>query len=381
MKNNLQMKQLAIISILLLLSVCHSATAQTDRRYWNEGPLTWDDFTVMSDTYNNRSYLQYTMQYTAVHDTIDGILCHYYAAQAWITPKSSWIADNQRTPATLLYNQTIFDMLELERRLLQHSINAAEKPFLYSDLLTAASDHLNRRIGQFQQLTNDGNDTAVLSLYAKQVQKELALHPAVYRPQYSPHPLGYSFYIGLAADASTGTLGQTFGPTLCFNYGINLSWHPHLLILDGSIGHGKSRRAVTLDDASIAENSPYDVATIHFGYGLLLVNNNRVRLAPFAALGIREYSQNPVRNTRFIYARPEPVAGLHFQYSFWMQRAFPEYSSLMGNRRMSELSQGILQARLLASWSSFPRFDGSPTGLCLQAQVVFGFRGRLFIVQ
>ena len=62
MKNNLHMKQLAIIPLLLLLSVCHSATAQTDRRYWADGPLTWDDFTVLSDTYNNRSYLQYTMQ-------------------------------------------------------------------------------------------------------------------------------------------------------------------------------------------------------------------------------------------------------------------------------------------------------------------------------
>ena len=64
-------------SILILSVLTLSASAQTDRRYWSQGPLTWNDFTVMPASSGQRSYLQYGIGYNPVRDTLDGIRSCY----------------------------------------------------------------------------------------------------------------------------------------------------------------------------------------------------------------------------------------------------------------------------------------------------------------
>ena len=378
------MKRLLTFSICLLAFTL--LQAQTDRRLWSQGPLTWNDFTIMPASSGQRSYLQYGIGYNPVRDTLDGVHCCYYRAESWMLPSSSWVTANHRDSNTLRFNQIIFDMLEVERRQLQQSINANTNEIAYSEILRAASSSLSSRIESFSLLSQDGADTAVLSAFERQVAAELAQLPADYHPRYTARPFGYGLYVGIGATGSTGSMGKAFSLGAGLNLGFDFSYNRHLLILDGTLGLCKARQTFSLANRDGTMNTfPEDklggLLIINLGYGYTLVDNLRWQLSPFVALGIREFSYSgQAQNNSFVYARPEPVVGLQFRHHLWQQHAFPEYGFLAGGGKISELSRVSLQGRLLLSYSSFPDLQGSPTGLSLQAQVALSLNGRLFDV-
>ena len=378
------MKRLLTFSICLLAFTL--LQAQTDRRLWSQGPLTWNDFTIMPASSGQRSYLQYGIGYNPVRDTLDGVHCCYYRAESWMLPSSSWVTANHRDSNTLRFNQIIFDMLEVERRQLQQSINANTNEIAYGEILRAASSSLSSRIESFSLLSQDGADTAVLSAFERQVAAELAQLPADYHPRYTARPFGYGLYVGIGVTGSTGSMGKAFSLGAGLNLGFDFSYNRHLLILDGTLGLCKARQTFSLANRDGTMNTfPEDklggLLIINLGYGYTLVDNLRWQLSPFVALGIREFSYSgQAQNNSFVYARPEPVVGLQFRHHFWQQHAFPEYGFLAGGGKISELSRVSLQGRLLLSYSSFPDLQGSPTGLSLQAQVALSLNGRLFDV-
>ena len=373
------------LSILALTVLALSVSAQTDRRYWSQGRLTWNDFTVMPSALGDRSYFQYNLGYNPVHDTIDGIRCHYYHAESWMLPSSSWVVSNSRNNNTLRYNQVLFDMLEIECRQLQQSINANPDAFAYGNLLNNANTRLNSRITRFRQLSRDGTDTTALAAFERQVAAELAQLPADYRPRYTPRPFGYGMYLGIGVTGSTGSLGNVFSPGVGLTIGFDLSCNRHLFIFDGILGYCRVRRSTLLTDGDdthlFAAGSSCGIATINFGYGYRVVDNLNLQLSPFVALGIREFTYNPQNDEKgFAEARPEPVVGMQFRRHLWQQRSFPQYSGLFRGDRVSELGRLSLHGCLMLSYSSFPDFEGSPTGISLQAQLGVSFSGRLFDV-
>ena len=375
-----------LVAMLLLSVLALSVSAQTDVRLWTQGPLTWDDFTIMPASSGQRSYLQYGIGFNPVCDTLDGVRCCYYRAESWMHPSSSWVTENHRDSNTLRYNQIIFDMLEVERRKLQQSISATPSEIAYSEMLRAASTSFSSRIDGFSLLSQDGADTAVLSAFERQVAAELAQYPADYRPRYTARPFGYGIYIGIGVTGSTGSMGKAFSPGAGLNVGFDFSYNRHLLILDGTLGLCKARQTFSLVGPdgimnTFPEGKLGGLLTVNFGYGYTLVDNLRWQLSPLVALGIREYSySHESGDNSFVDARPEPVVGLQFRRHFWLQHAFPEYGYLAGGGRISELSRVSFQGRLLLSYSSFPDLQGGPTGLSIQAQVALSLSGRLFNV-
>ena len=130
--------KLAIPILLLTLSL--SCAAQELQRTWSLGPLTWDDFTATPTNADENSLLQYNIGFSPVQENIDGIKSFFYRAEAWMLPSSSWVTADHRTPQLLRYNQVIFDMLEVERRTLQRSLNTSDDPGSYSNMLYGAND-------------------------------------------------------------------------------------------------------------------------------------------------------------------------------------------------------------------------------------------------
>ena len=379
------MRRILVISFYLLAFL--AASAQVNQRYWSQGPLTWDDFTVMPvPSSGERSQMFYIMTFKPVRDTIDGIRCCYYRAESYMMNSDSWVVADHRDDNTLRYNQVIFDILEVETRRLQQSINADPNPFAYDGLFSARGDRLSSRIDNFRSLSHDGTDTAVLASFERQLAAELAQYPAVYHPRYTARPFGYGMYLGVGVTGSTGTLGKAFSPGVGLNLGFNFSCNCHLFIFDGTLGYCEPNRSLLLTESDgtahhFSAGKGCGLATIHFGYGYHVVDRLRWQLAPFAALGIREFSHNTRdRATNFAYARPEPVVGIQFYRHFWQQRSFPMYNGLFGGDRVSELGRLSLHSRLLVSYSSFPDIEGCPSGISLQAQVGISFSGRLFNV-
>ncbi|MBR1834593.1 MAG: hypothetical protein IJ785_03710 [Bacteroidales bacterium] len=380
---------LLLTVIFILTTTLTPATAQTDNRTWDQGPLTWDDFTLMPAAGAEPSLLQYELGYAPVHDTIDNILSHYYLATARMLPGSSWVSANHRTPELLRYHQVVFDMLEVERRTLQHALNAADEPRAFQSMLYAASDRLNTRIASFRSRTQDGADTTDLAAFEQQVRHELALLPATYQPSYTPHPFGYSAYFSLGAAFPFGTMGQDFTPGFTIGYGFDFSWRRHFFNAEAYMGGLDARKQLAFYGTHNVLPAPYNFVkgqaynhtVINFGYGYLLLDDTRMQLAPIAALSLHELSTLRNYTDHFTYTRLEPAVGLMFRYHFWQQNSFPHYSALFGSKRISERNRISLHSKVMLSYSSFPRIEGSPTGLNLLAQVGIAFGGRYLIAE
>lgn len=378
-----------LAAFFILSATLTQATAQTENRLWSQGPLTWDDFTLMPASESEPSLLQYELGYAPVHDTIDSILSHYYLATARIIPGSSWVSANHRTPELLRYHQVVFDMLEVERRTLQRALNAADNPSAFQNMLYASSDRLNTRIAGFRSRTHDGTDTTDLATFEQQVRHELALLPATYRPTYSPHPFGYCAYVSLGAALPFGTMGQDFTPGFTIGYGYDFSWNRHVFNVEAYTGYLDALKPLALFGShnqppaphSFDKGQSYKLFVINFGYGHLLIDDTRMQLAPVLSLSLRQLSTLRNHADHFTYTRLEPALGLMFRYHFWQQNPFPQYSALFGNKRIAERNRLSLHSKVLLSYSSFPRIEGSPAGLNLMAQVGIAFGGRYQIVE
>lgn len=373
-----------ILILLPLLALCFTVSAQDIQRTWNQGPLTWDDFTLLSTGGAEHSLLQYELGFAPVHDTIDGIQSHYYLATACMIPGSSWVSADHRTPELLRYHQVVFDMLEVERRTLQRALNTADDPKAFNNMLRAADDRLNTRIAGFRSRTQDGSDTTDLAAFEQQVRHQLSLLPATYQPLYNPHPFGFCAYFSLGASCPFGTMGQDFTPGFTIGYGFDFTWNRHLFNIEVSMGDLDARKQLDLlnPDPSLqplnnfVKGQAYSFANYNIGYGFLLLDNLYMQLAPVAVLSIRELRTLRIQTDRFSYTRLEPAVGLTFRYHFWQQNSFPHYSALFGNKRISERDRISLHSKVMLSYSSFPRIEGSPAGLYLTAQVGIAFGGR-----
>lgn len=381
-----------LIPILLLLLITLTATAQNDRRFWSDGPLTWSDFTVVPTSSHPGSSLQYVLAYMPVCETIYdcgkegvGIPSHFYRAQAWMVSSSLYVTEGQQTDFLLRYNQLVFNMLEVERRKLQQSL-ATYTTTVPNNILwrtQEADEYLSKRIKLLNEMVVEASDTALLPFYEDQVAKELSQWPAVYVPQYSPLPFGYGVYVGLGATGSTGSLGKAFGPGIGINLGFDFSYKRHYFILDATLGYCRVRQTLALNDgknASFTSGTNASFSLINFGYGFHLVDNCQLQLTPFVALGIQDYSFGSSKEGGLSYARPEPVVGIQFRRHFRQSRTFPSYNDSR-SRHESELNRISLQCRLLAAYSSFPELESSPAGITFGVQFAVSLNSRRFEVK
>ena len=381
------MKQ-RILLLFLLLALTSAVSAQNTKRSWDQGPLTWDDFTLLPSNRTGQSLLEYELGFVPVHDTIDGIKSYYHLATAYMIPGASWVTSNSRTPELLRYHQVIFDMLEVERRNLQRSLNSTDDPEEFREMLYASSDRLNTRVAGFRNLTNDGSDTTNLASGEQQVRQELSLLPAVYRPSYTPHPFGFISYFSLGASLPYGTMGQAFSPGLTIGYGFEILCKRHFLNLEAYLGELDARKDLALfgPNSSLlptnlfVEKHAYRFITINAGYGFMLVDSPRIQLAPVAGICLRSIGTLIKEAEHFYYHRFEPAVGLTFRRHFWRQNSFPQCSIFFGDKRMSERECVSLHSKVILSYSSFPLLEGSPTGFNLLAQVGIAFGGRYQIV-
>ena len=378
-----------ILILLPLLALNFTVSAQDTHRTWDQGPLTWDDFTLLTTGGAEQSFLQYEIGFAPAHDTIDGIQSHYYLATACMIPGSSWVSADHRTPELLRYHQVVFDMLEVERRTLQRALNTADDPKAFNNMLHAASDRLNTRIAGFRRRTQDGSDTTDLAVFEQQVRHELSLLPATSRPSYTPQPFGFCAYFSLGASCPFGSMGQDFTPGFTIGYGFDFSWNRHLFNIEAYMGNLDARKQLALlnTDPTIqsldnfVKGQAYSFSNFNIGYGFLLLDNLHMQLAPVAALSIRSLGTLRTQTDRFSYTRLEPAVGLTFRYHFWQQNSFPRYSALFGNKRISERDRISLHSKVMLSYSSFPRIEGSPAGLYLTALVGIAFGGRYHNVE
>lgn len=285
------MKKFLLFSILCI-ALSNVVSAQNYVHTWNMGPLTWNDFSHNSAVDGHCSYLEYYFQIDdEQYHEVDGVTYAKPHVSAHMAPFYSWADTNYRTPELLRYNQCIFALVEIYRRQLENDIQNV--PFYdRQQLFDRSMRRLEEDIHRVHQDTREGTDTAELCRWEQTVQTRLDSTNDSKQYGFVDAPYRWDFSIGMSYQAVCGQLGDVFrnGLGMSMNFGIGFKrffWNNSMVI-----GGSRCRTNLYNIKDSINDLYPNDelvVLNLYTSLGYSVIDNNRMRLAPFAGYGLMGY--------------------------------------------------------------------------------------------
>ena len=347
------MKRQAFFVALTLL--CVTATAQRrphQERQWDMGRLVYDDFRGRPTHSSEGSYAEFEMSFTMGYDTVEGIQIGYPCAKSRMIPHRSWMLPYYRNENRLRYHQLQFDLVEIERRQLQHSLN--KNGGSYGEvLLENAHSHLMQALDSLRIVTSDGTDTAALSDYERQTAERLNSLPDEGRLHFSPDVF-YEYSFGVGFRSFTGKLGDDFAPGFSFNMAIDALFHRHLLGFNLDIGLIKAYHNISSGTDYFYSAYPISDLQMQMEYGYRFVDNNHWSLTPVVCGGLHVIDQSD-EDVIFSAGAVTFGAGLLLQHRISLTCSNPSWGAI--ERRDLDF-----YTKVVATHSTFTRISGAPSG-------------------
>ena len=143
--------------ILLGLFLTSGLMAQEYQKNWNDGKLTWQDFSERSGP-NVISELKYFLGYNTLKQRFGDTTVIRFVAKGYIDKKLSWINPEFKNDQYLRYNQVIFDIVETYRRRLQYELDRLITYFEIEGKFNQIYNSCNVEIEKFQKESNEGKE-------------------------------------------------------------------------------------------------------------------------------------------------------------------------------------------------------------------------------
>ena len=275
---------ITIISLFTILNLY----GQDNRKYWNEGELTWNDFKEKENTIGV-SELKYFIGYNTGKQKHNDTTILRLKAFCFTDKNLSWINKDFKNKQYLKYNQVIFDIAELHKRKLQYKLDRinsiGEAEIRFNQILTNLSNMVNK----FQEETNGGQKQEVIDKWDLIIKNELRNYNNVNIPQFNKRNFGYALHAGFGSGIFTGSLGQHFGQTFNFIFGFDFTYKKSILYLNGTLAGDKVAKDY-ISDKNWYQGQHANVAIIDISYGYAVIDKSKIKLSPFVGLGITELS-------------------------------------------------------------------------------------------
>lgn len=365
---------------LTLLIICTTGIASAQlRHYWSEVPLTWNDFQSVVSPDGTNSYLHIEFGYHQV-DTVaaDGIRCSYYEAEAWMVPLKSWVDANHRTNVHLRYNQTIFNLMELERRQMTQALNNGASP---AAAAAVAFRNLDANILSLSAATADGTDSSALASWEYVVAKRLnASDKGNNLPQYEFMPVSAGFFVGGAYLTPMQNLNDWFSDGVGMSLGIEIGWNRHIFTTEFAVIGSDLRNPISFyyDDGSshgVNIGAPVTYSNSVVTYGFRLLDTPRQSLTPLIGwswssrlVTATDYSEADLNAYGFAF-------GLNYRLHF-SRRYRPNGQGLLLLGNVAELTRWSLDARILMAYNHFPNSTINIDGWSIQFALGIALGGR-----
>ena len=291
----LQMKK-SIIVLIGIISVC-DLVAQSNKE-WIDGKLTWEDFTERA--YRQEiSELKYNFEYQAGIQEYGNTVVLRNIVYAYINRQQSWINPEYKTEQYLRYNQVIFDIVEVYRRKLQKEADILGNMFNVEGEFLILYDSCTYEIEQFYKESKAGSDLESIIYWEQKISDELVEYPNVSIPKFENRNFGYGMHLGLGLGSFTGSIGKYFTQDIGLTYGFDFAYKKSILYFNGTLTRGKVIKSY-MSDENWHETQKIDLALLNVSYGYAFIDNNKIKLAPFAGFGAVELSNRSISNLRFV---------------------------------------------------------------------------------
>jgi len=205
---------------------------------------------------------------------------------------------------------------------------------VYSDLAIA--------IRQYEKETNQGQSAQNIIAWQTKISSELGTTYS-WMPPFKKRKIGYGMNLAFGSGVFTGSLAGHFGQTFNFSYGFDFAYKKSHFFINGTIA-GDRVKSEYREEGTWHKDQKASVTLIDICYGQPLTDNARVKLVPFAGLGVIELTgdnkDNPDVGLRLV--NYNLFAGICTDYKIRTR------VNLSGSQffQTSEITQTSIRARL-----------------------------------
>lgn len=281
-------KTLLVAALLSLAATLFAQDYDSTIKRWNEGPLTWDDFTLYSGGYPIIASLEYGWHgTTAQSQKIGNLRVIRMQTECYMNPVSSWVNPDHRNPGTLQYMQTAFDYAELCRRQLQHELDNNIKGNSVNELSQFYYGKADRFIARMREETDQGRDTSMVRFFAVQTAEELAATPDMEAvPEISRKKWGIGMHFGYGNEFHLGEAADYLRPLHGLKWGFDFSYgdfaiYWHMLLA----GAGKTRQEFLHNNIPWRTDKVQSGGNMELDLAYNIIDTPWFCISPFAGVG------------------------------------------------------------------------------------------------
>ena len=282
--------------LILLISCVMVITAQayslgSPHKYWENDCLTWDDFS--SDNVNQGgSDLIYSLGYKPEKYKHNGTFIYRYKAYCYMDRSKSWVNPANKNIELLKYNQVIFNMVELYRRKLQNELDYIKSPLMAEEKYRTWYMICNDQIEKFKSETGNGKNIKEIIDWENYIENELNNEVSNEVPEFKKRNIGHGLFLGANTGTFTSGLSGHFTPYQSCVLGFNVNYKNSVLFFNSYMGGSRVIKPY-YGMGNWNKGQHTDIAIIDLSYGYYFINNQKLKLAPFAGLGITELVSRP----------------------------------------------------------------------------------------
>lgn len=339
---------LAVAFLLCVVTVLGQNGAESqDKRFWDDGALTWDDFRVEPRyaALSRDSYLSWGM--CTATDTVrtGNLTILRLTSRTYLDNATTWVRNGSQTDRLLRFHQMAFDHAEMLRRLFQLELDSVYRAGTDQETIhslwqrkgaefSAASTLLDSLCAQ----GNDTVTTAEMERLTREALSQLDSASAVL-PDIRRWKSPWSIGIHLLSLIPTTELRAYLRPLIGFGISFEKLYGRHWLGLEGNVASGSSLAA--FPEKNWGDHQPYDLTNWRAFYGYSICNSNYWRITPrigASTIGVvPKKRSNADVSTSGIHA-VGPSAGMQIEYK--THRRLQLYPAAGGGCRYTESAIG-----------------------------------------
>ena len=322
------MKRILIFTVALFAAVSLSAQDfDSTIKRWDDGPLTWNDFTLYSGGYPVISSLDYNWHAQPVTTKVGNLKVTRMQTECYMNPVASWVNPDHRNPYTLLYQQVAFNYVELCCRQLQKELDSNPNGNSASELNRFYSNKADLFIAKLHEETDQGQDTSMVRFFDVQVKEQLEEYPKENQaPTFLKDDYGLGMNIGYGNEFRLGRAADYVRPIHGLEGGFDFSYKNVTLYWNVFMGlGGKNPQEIEHKGQIWKVGAAQSGSATEFGLSVPVIDGPWIKLSPFAGAGygfVETVIGTDVNGKKMtdVIKGPRFVAGLAFdiKYRRWL---------------------------------------------------------------
>jgi hypothetical protein len=295
--------------ILLFVHIVFSQDVSLLKK-WEDGPLTIEDFKGVVDANSSQvSELRYLTGYSLQSKNIDGIKVTNYITSVEMYKEFSWLKKDENLEETLLYNQTLFDILEYYSRVSQQLINRISGHHnsikeSVGRIFTASNIDAEKEIERFMNQSDFGIKKDVVIEWSELYKTKLKKTPREYIPDLIDDGTAFVFLFGLGYGFKSDQISNYLDNHILMKFNISYIYHDWEFNLENMSYFQPTLKSIDNSVYDIKKKNHNMISGYVFNVGYRYQIDPKYTIAPKIGYGFLSYFKDA-----FSYEGQGPVKG------------------------------------------------------------------------